>query len=289
MLTITGRGIMKPHIKRVELELTNTCDLVCKLCYRQTHPECVSGIKHRSKDEVIEQVKGYENLQFITLAGPTSEPTLHPELFDILRELIDMDLEISLFINGGTHDENFYRKLAVIFRRAKGNIYFTVCGSTQELHERYRVGSSLEKVIKHFKIVDKISDKAVMTWLIFNYNEDDFNKNKHMFDGYHTEYFYTLPIQEHFELDSDIHLPEPLHSAYKEIDRTDTESRCTAENYGFELISCDGTTNPCNLYKLYGKDRCFECTTKNAEFLRRHKIYHVCEPEDEYSEDDLRL
>ena len=276
-------------VTRIELELTSTCNLECPLCLRQTHPETKIKIKHRTKDDIINQVKSYNNLKYITIAGPTSEPTLHPELFEIIKELIKLDLEISLYINGDTHNDDYYRKLGLIFKSAKGHIYFTVCGSTQELHSKYRVNSKLDDVVRRFKIVDKWSKKGILTWLVFNYNIDDFNENYKMFKDYETEYFYTLPIQEHFNIDSDIHLPEPQHSVYNNINRNAIDYDCPAKKFGFHLISCDGEVNPCSLYKIYGTDRCFECSKNNAEFLREHKIMHVAEPEDDISEIEMRI
>lgn len=277
------------NIKRIELELTSTCNLDCPLCMRSIHPELITKLKYRSKDEILNQIKSYKNLKYVTLAGPISEPTLHPEFFEILSELKKLNLEISLFINGNTHNDAFYRKLGLIFKDAIGHVYFTIAGSTQELHEKYRVNSNLENVIRRFKIVDKWSNKAILTWLVFNYNKDDFDENYKLFEDYNTEYFYTLPVQEHFNLDIDIHLPEPQHSVYKRINRNDANINCPALNYGFEMVYHDGSTALCTLNKLYGDKHCFECSVNNADLLRRNKIYHVSEPEDETSEIELRI
>ena len=149
------RHISKDDVQRLEIGLTSTCNLECPLCMRQTHPKFQdSPIKFRSLQEITQQLDEYISIKFVTIAGAISEPTLHPQLFDILKYLIDRGIEISLFLNGNTHNDMYYKKLGVIFRRAKGNIYFTICGSTQELHSRYRVNSSLKTVIRHLDIID---------------------------------------------------------------------------------------------------------------------------------------
>ena len=279
-------------IIRLEIELTNTCNLDCPLCLRQIHPELTVGkVKYRPATEIIAQLETYKNIKYITIAGAISEPTLHPELFDILKYCISRDLEISLFINGDTHNELYYKKLGLIFMKATGKVFFTICGSTQELHSKYRVNSNLSTVLSNLDIIQKYSGKAVMTWIVFNYNEEDFNDNFHKFqDKYETEYFYTLPMDEHFELNSNIHLPQELQKIYAKVDRNDFKNiECPANNYKFILIDSMGFTNPCSLYKLYGDKHCFECSSNNSRLLRENKIYKVAEPESEDSEQELRI
>ena len=289
--------IEKDKVIRVEVGLTSTCNLECPLCIRQTHPEFIdnSPVKFRDKEEIIKQLEDYPNLEFITIAGAVSEPTLHPQLFDIIEHFIDRDLEISLFLNGDTHDDMYYKKLGLLFRRARGKVYFTICGSTQELHSKYRVNSDMKRVLKRLDIVDTYSKKAVLTWLVFNYNKDDFDKNHKMFSKYKTEYFNTLPVQEHFQLTDEqskgIKLIPELHNIYEEnIDRNDFENIvCPSIEYQFELVDFEGGTAPCVLWKLFGDKHCFECSAKNARVLRDAQIKHIAEPENENSEEDMRL
>lgn len=279
------------NIERIELELTNTCNLDCPLCMRSITNVKKIKPQHRELQDIINQLDSYKDLKYITLAGPTSEPTLYPHLFELLKYCNSRKLEISLFINGDTHNELYYKKLGVIFRSAIGHVYFTICGSTQELHSKYRVGSKLDRVLKHLDIVKKYSNKAILTWIIFNYNYDDYKENIKKFkDIYEVEAFNTLPIQEHFEVQSDIHLIEPLHSHYiNNIDRDEKEYICPAINYKFGLIDYTGEIYPCSLYKNFKEEHCFECSKNNIDMLRKHKIYNVAEPESEFSEISLRL
>ena len=279
------------EIKRIELELTNSCNLKCPLCIRQTHPEFIGNIKYRELNDIIEQLDSFKALKYVTLAGPASEPTLYPKLFELIKYLISRDIEISLFINGDTHDDMYYRKLGLLFNRANGHIYFTVCGTTQELHSKYRVGSNLETVLKRYKIIETYSKKAMLNYIVFNYNEDDYKNNFYKFKLYKTEAFYTLPVNEHYNLNNDIHLPDRLVEEYQKIDKNDKNdfNICPAELCGFALISVDGSINKCSLLKQFGTSHCFECSLNNSKILKQNKIYRLAEPEDETSELDLHL
>jgi Radical SAM superfamily len=279
-------------ITRIELELTTTCNLKCPLCIRNII-DLPAPNQFRELHTIIEQLDSYSNLKFITLAGAIAEPTAYPDLLKLISYLKRRNIEISLYINGDTRTDDYYVKLGVLFRGCAGNIYFTICGSTQELHERYRVGSNLQRVLSRLDIVNRYSNnKGILTWIVFNYNEDDFQRNYERYkEQYSTEYFYTLPMAEHFQLDSTIHLPDALKRLYQEnIDRSDFSNVvCPATANNFVQVTYDGKVFPCSLYRLYGESHCFECSEKNVTMLRRNKIFNVAEPESEDSEIPLRL
>jgi MoaA/NifB/PqqE/SkfB family radical SAM enzyme len=279
-------------IIRLELELTSSCNLKCPLCIRSII-DLPKKNQYRSLKEIIDQLNQYPNLKFVTIAGAIAEPTSYPHLIEVIRYLKKRDIEISLYINGDTRTDSYYVKLGVIFRDCKGNIYFTICGSTQELHEKYRVNSNLDRVLSRLDIINRYSNnKGILTWIVFNYNEQDFEENYQQYkDKYRTEYFYTLPMTEHFKLTNTIRLPEKLNKIYNEkVDRTDFNNiTCPANKSNFIQITYNGEVNPCSLYRLYGETHCFECSSKNLTVLRSNKIFNVAEPETEDSEIDLRL
>ena len=282
----------KEDIIRLELELTSFCNLKCPLCIREITNVTNKNI-HRPLKEVIDQINEYPNLKYVTIAGAISEPTSYPDLFDLIIYLGKRDLELSLYINGDTRDDDYYTKLGALFRTVNGEVYFTICGSTQELHERYRVNSKLDRVLRRLDIVNKWSgNKGILTWIVFDYNEQDFLENYQQYrEKYTTEYFYTLPMAEHFQLKSTIKLPDRLNKIYtKNIDRQDFDNiYCPANKNNFIQITFDGQVNPCSLYRLYGEQHCWECSEKNLATLRNNKIFNCAEPESETSEQPLRL
>ena len=56
-------------IIRIELELTNTCNLKCPLCIRQTHDFEKNNKNFRNIDSIIKQLDEFKNLKYITIAG----------------------------------------------------------------------------------------------------------------------------------------------------------------------------------------------------------------------------
>lgn len=279
-------------IERIELELTSSCNLKCPLCIRSIMPE-LPAASFRESSEIIEQLAQYPNLRFVTIAGAIAEPTTHPDLLTIIKYLKSRAIEISLYINGDTRTDLYYTKLGVLFRNTQSNIYFTMCGSTQELHQQYRVNSDLNRVLRRLEIVNKFSgNRGILTWIVFNYNEQDFEDNYHLYKSkYRTEFFYTLPMAEHFELNSSIKLPAALSKLYTQhVNRSDFSNvSCPANKNNFIQITYTGEVFPCSLYRFYGESHCFECSANNLNVLRNNKIFNVAEPESEDSEIGLRL
>lgn len=280
-------------ILRLELELTSFCNLKCPLCIRSLDIMPIPKNDYRPLEEVLAQLDSYPNLMYVTVAGAIAEPTSHPDLLEIIKYLKKRDIEISLYINGDTHTDDYYKKLGVLFRGTTSHVYFTICGSTQELHEKYRVNSDLERVLRRLEIVDRFSGgQAILTWIVFNYNEADFEASYPKYkDRYNTEFFYSLPMDEHFQLKGNIRLPDRLHKIYNNnIDRQDFSNiTCPANKSNFVQIAYNGKVNPCSLYRIYGEAHCWECSSKNLAVLRSNKIFNVAEPETEDSEEALRL
>ena len=294
--TLTQSSIYKVQpnadIERIELELTSACNLKCPLCVRAI-TNVPDENNYRPLEEIIAQLDSYPNLKFVTIAGPISEPTTYPKLLELIAYINKRNIEISLYINGDTRNDLYYKKLGTLFRNKTGHVYFTICGSTQELHGTYRVNSKLDRVLSRLEIVDKFSGgKGVLTWIVFNYNEQDFIENYPKFsERYNTEYFHTLPITEHHQLKSKIHLPDRLKALYeREIDRTDFNNIvCPANASNYIQIRHDGKIDPCSLYRQFGEAHCWECSNKNLTTLRTNKIFQCAEPETETSSRSVLL
>ena len=133
----------KIDIEEIEMDLTGICNLACPLCtrnYVHAKPMLVKNI--RPLLEITNQLDTFINLKRFACAGTISEPTLYPDFIEFVKYLNSRSITYEIFSNGNTHDEKWWEELGKIIN-GKSRVIFTVCGSTQELHEKYRVGSSL--------------------------------------------------------------------------------------------------------------------------------------------------
>lgn len=81
-------------MKRVYLEITNSCNLNCPFC---DYPK---GHDFLSIDEIkdyLKQIKPYCNYVYLHIIG---EPLLHPDFDEVLNTLDDMDMQLQLVTNG---------------------------------------------------------------------------------------------------------------------------------------------------------------------------------------------
>lgn len=96
-LVLPWKGELVPH---VILDITRSCNIRCEACYN--HRDF-----HKSVDQVMEDLDAAQRqrrLHTVTLSG--GEPTLHPELLDIVARIHARKLRTVVFTNGLTLDDS---------------------------------------------------------------------------------------------------------------------------------------------------------------------------------------
>ena len=284
-------------IEEVELELTGTCNLDCPLCARN-YKEAKPLIKYNERDVslIIEQLNTYPNLKNVCIAGIISEPTLYKQLFLLMEYLVHREVEVELYSNADTHNEKYWEKLGKICTE-KVKVYFTVCGSTQEMHSLYRVGSSLERVLRHHQAFKRgnRSCSDYLQHITFNYNKDDFKNMGEIRKTFSNEWnINSLPYNERFKVDSNIMMTDELSNTYKNIANIgkirfgkDAIIRCKSLEKKFVAIDQFGKITPCFLYRLYSPDKfeknydlinkytydfCYECESLSCKMLEKNNL-----------------
>jgi MoaA/NifB/PqqE/SkfB family radical SAM enzyme len=129
----------------------------------------------RPIEEVIEQLDTFTNLKRCCVAGTVSEPTMYKHFLEFIKYLNSRDIFYEILTNGNTHDAEWWTELGKIVAD-HCRITFTICGSTQELHEKYRVGSNLNQILEHAQAYRSSGKKNdFVQYIIFQYNQEDFN------------------------------------------------------------------------------------------------------------------
>jgi len=163
----------------IELELSTLCQAECPLCYRNyksfdTHyPEDIV----RPLNEIQKQIELYSDLEWVRLVGSISEPTLYPEFIQLVKFIKSKNINIEICTNGSTRNEKFWKDLALSLSK-EDKVYFTICGSTQKLHEKYRKNTSLEKILKNARTFRKYNSIDYAQCIRFDYNDEDFNSKE---------------------------------------------------------------------------------------------------------------
>jgi MoaA/NifB/PqqE/SkfB family radical SAM enzyme len=164
----------KLDIEEIEMDLVGLCNLQCPLCTRNyAHAEHMLKKNVRPIEEIIAQLDTFKNLQRFFIAGAVSEPTMYKYFDEFIDYLNSRDIYYELFTNGNTRDTEWWAALAKRIPD-KCKVYFTICGSTQELHAKYRVGSDLQQILDHaaaYRSTGKTND--YIQHILFEYNKED--------------------------------------------------------------------------------------------------------------------
>ena len=173
-------GFTNNEVQRITIDLTGYCNMNCCLClkhFRKTsHPNGILDINQWKN-----VLDNYPNCQLIIFAGSLSEPTLYKQFFELLDYIKQRNICIDLYTNGNTHDEAWWKELKNHLN-SNDKCIFTVCGSTQELHQVYRVGSDLKRMLNNAMAFKSDKKNDYCQHILFEYNKDDFKNMQPIFD-----------------------------------------------------------------------------------------------------------
>jgi hypothetical protein len=106
-------------------------------------------------------------------------------------------------------------------------VYFTICGSSQELHEKYRKGSNLQTIIDNAMAFKNINKNDYIQHILFEYNKNDLYsmEMKKIIEKFnnvnYTETYFTRDITTYRDISnlSGLLIPSEKQKKYKYIDK----------------------------------------------------------------------
>lgn len=252
-------------IQDVELELTTFCNAECPLCYRNYKVFKTHYPKNKVRDlnEIINQLDLFRNLTDIKLVGTISEPTLYKDFFKLIEYCNKRNLTIEICTNGDTNNTNWWTELGKLIKE-KDSVYFTICGSTQELHEIYRAGTNLKNILQNARAFRENSKSDYAQCIRFKYNDEDFksiefNKmisefsNIYMTETYlrkHDDnYVNTLNLDKLLPHDENIRKMKAAETIANALfKKQGSKANCKAQNWKRIQIDINGNIYPCYLF-----------------------------------------
>lgn len=167
----------KDFFEEFEIDLTGTCCLKCDRCSRNyLHSQHLVKKNIRDLTEITKQLDQFKNLKRCMIAGQVSEPTLYPHLVPFLQYLKKRNITVDLFTNASILNPKLFASIGGILKETD-KVYFTICGSTQELHETYRSGTSLKNILRNAKALRESKPIDYCQCIRFNYNDNDLNSS----------------------------------------------------------------------------------------------------------------
>ena len=134
-----NRNSLMPQM--VDIELTNHCNLRCKMCDRQRMNRLRGYMPEHIYCKLVDECQKYKiPLRFIGWG----EPFLHPKIIDYLEYAKPLLLHITN--NGQIITE---RQMRDLVRIGLDSIIFSMQGATKKGYEEMRIGADYDKLIKN--------------------------------------------------------------------------------------------------------------------------------------------
>jgi len=172
--------IKKPF--QFHIELTDKCNARCPSCARKK-------INNDGSLTIAESVKGNEitidtfkkrfsswdkPIYDMFFCGNYGDPILAKDFLDIIeytKTAIKPD-KITVHTNGGVRSTGWWKTLAGILKEQNHYVEFGIEGVTQEIHSRYRVGTSINKIFNNAKAFIEAGGCATWKMVVHKHNED---------------------------------------------------------------------------------------------------------------------
>ena len=141
----------------IDIESTNSCNLMCPFCSRTAHPEKfkTSFISFDMVKKIIDE--GRENNLYGVKFSITGEPMMHKEIHKFVKYAKDSGLADVYFNTNATLLTRDKAKKLIEAKLDRLSISFE--GYTKEVYESYRVGSRFETVIENIKNLQSLKQE----------------------------------------------------------------------------------------------------------------------------------
>ncbi|HEV7701082.1 MAG TPA: radical SAM protein [Pyrinomonadaceae bacterium] len=142
----------QPHsdgLERLNVELTNICNLHCSYCLRDEDALYHSRANFFSVDllsRIMREAREVAGIKHLSFTG--GEATLHPRFDEIFRAVDEAGLTAS-FVTNGWRFERIYPML-LSHRRTLSHISFSLDGATREAHDHWRGRDSFNRLVRAF-------------------------------------------------------------------------------------------------------------------------------------------
>ena len=278
-------------IKKVNLELTDRCNLNCTMCYRQSWKEPPSDMTDEVLDKILDDLDKIETLEEVVVGG-IGEPTVHPRISEVLQKFSKYNLILTS--NGASLSEDLMETIV----DTVDQLVISVDGLSDRFYSIR--GFELEVVSHHVKAINAIkarkksrTPQLLFQMVISRTNKQDVFGIMDLVSEFGATQFIVSNILPASLEDKDLILysengsPE-MKSFYQKIrnhglrkgldvklseSKLKTERRCRFIENDTTVINARGDVNPCYRFAHSGTEVVFGREKK----IDAHAFGHVLE------------
>ena len=177
--------------QRLHLELSNDCNAKCPMCER-TNPEDLSSRVVSPTSLTFSIIKQqFEQLHFkeVKYCGSNGDPLMCREVLKICEFFEQRCDKHILKTNGSLRNKEFWTSLS---RNNKLLVYWGIDGVNQESHQKYRVNTSLKKILNNAFTFNTNGGNSVWSMILFDHNIDQVEEAKDIARELGFKYFETI-------------------------------------------------------------------------------------------------
>lgn len=157
---------------KVDIELTNMCNLKCKYCYVDFNkPIEIKNIDYKKTIELLDELREMGTL-FITITG--GEPTLHPQFKDILNHALKNKFYVRILTNGSALSEDDIKGLNEISKNGLLSIDISMHSLKENVFDDFtQKQGTFKKVMKTIELLKETEIPLSLVCNITNINIDE--------------------------------------------------------------------------------------------------------------------
>lgn len=176
--------IEKDGLQQLWINITNRCNLNCPQCFAETKGHYVTDLAYNDIINTLDECDC--NLQEIILSG--GEPSLHPQLLDIVKFIKERQIKVKLLTNGSIV---FWEEQKILdLLKLIDDIQVSIDGISMQTHDAIRGKGSFSNVIKCLKL---IKNKKVRKGIAFTPMPENYKEMEFLYDfalGYELDYIH---------------------------------------------------------------------------------------------------
>lgn len=256
---------------KIQLDTCTYCNAKCPMCDRTD----INGLGKRSDLPLIqwtlddfkkafspEDLKSIDHISFCPTHGDAIMSNYTKSMIEYVFEHNPI-CSVSVDTNGSIRDENWWWEFGLI---SKGGRYdlkvnFAIDGITQEMHEKYRQGTNLQKILNNMKAFAETKSKIYVQTIVFKHNQPYLKEIENLVKQYgatthqHTYTDRSFPGKnKFFNFTDENGISQNLEKANEPINNKNYQKRileltenitCSWNKVNRISISYDGQVHPC--------------------------------------------
>lgn len=188
----------------VFLDISTYCNAGCPQCHRTDTnglgksdwlPLIQWDLKTFQQAFPIDELANIEEFNF---CGTWGDPVMCKELYEIIEYVMhNSNVFVKIHTNGSMRNEDWWWNIGALCEDRLA-VYFAVDGINQEMHEKYRRFTNLEKVLSNMETLSQTRAKIHSQTVLFKHNQDYKNQIMEMCKSRGSE-FHTSVTSDRFD------------------------------------------------------------------------------------------